>query len=157
MTFRLLSWNIEGFSKKVNDSELMDYLSSFDIFGLLETWECCPDGFENIFPEHSCLFMPAVKVSKYGRAMSGIMVYIKTKLMQYVKRLFTECNFGIFLLLDKTFIGLDKNTVLCFIYLPPEKSPFYHDADVVGIGLLENMITKLGAMKEETDLVIMGD
>ena len=80
-----MSWNIEGFPQKIFDIELLNYLVQFDVFGLLETWECTSDLFENLFPSHQCLFCPAIKGSKFGRAMSGVMVYIKNELMNYVK------------------------------------------------------------------------
>lgn len=139
------------------DKELLSYLSRFDVFGLLETWECLPEQFTNIFPTHHCLFCPAVRSSRFGRAMSGTIVYVKNELMKYVKRLYQECNFGIFLLFDKTVFGLDKNIVICFIYLPPDHSPFYVNTDLSGIALLENRISKLEALNEDVDLIILGD
>ena len=84
---RFLVWNIEEFSNKLEDHELMSYLSSYDIFGLLETWECSSDQFVNMFPSHHCQFLSALKRSNVGRAMSGVIGYAKTYLLKYVKRL----------------------------------------------------------------------
>ena len=34
----LLTWNIEGLKKYINDSALKDYFYQFDVVGLEETW-----------------------------------------------------------------------------------------------------------------------
>ena len=60
ITLSILCWNIEGICSKLYDQELLDYLSSFDIFALLETWECSQEGWPCLFPNHECLFSPAV-------------------------------------------------------------------------------------------------
>lgn len=83
---------------------------------------------------------PATKKPKYGRAMSGVMVYVQHELMRHVKRLYQECDFGIILLFDKILFCHDKNNVVCFVYLPPEHSPFYDGREIVGISMLENLI-----------------
>ena len=89
--------------------------------------------------------------------MSGVIVYVKSELMKYVKRLYNECDFGIILQFGRGLFGFDKSTVVCFIYLPPDNSPFYDDNDTDGIGFLENLIIKFNTLNEDVNIVILGD
>ena len=58
---------------------------------------------------------------------------------------------------DKLLFGLEKSTVACFIYLPPDNSPFYKGRDSTGIGLLENLILKFNSLNEDVNILILGD
>ena len=89
--------------------------------------------------------------------MSGVAVYIKHGLMKYVKRLYNNSKLGIFLRLDKEVFGLTRNTILCFIYLPPENSPFYRNTDLRGIHLLESELTTPEITNEGAHCIILGD
>ena len=131
----ILCWNIEGTSSKLYDQELLDYLSNFDIFTLLETWECSQEGLTNLFPGHECLFCPAVRQSQYVRAMSGIAVFIKHSIVKHFKRLTSDCKFGVFLEADKQLFNLERSLIICFIYLPPDNSPFYKNTETNGVKL----------------------
>ena len=61
-----MCWNIEGISNKLYDKEILDYLTDFDIFALVEIWESSEDNLLHLFPNHKCLFCPAVRSSQYG-------------------------------------------------------------------------------------------
>ena len=150
-----MCWNIEGISNKLYDTEILNYLSNFDIFALVETSESSEDNLLNL-PNHKCLFCPAVRSSQYGRAMSGIGVYIRNSLVQYFKRLTSDCRFGIFLEADKQLFSLEEN-LLCFIYLPPDNSPFYRNVDTCGIKCVENHMLKPEIARFGTSMLILGD
>ena len=152
-----MCWNIEGISNKLYDTEILDYLSNFDIFALVETWESSENNLLNLFPNHKCLFCPAVRSSQYGRAMSGIAVYIRNSLVQYFKRLTSDCRFGIFLEADKQLFSLEESLLLCFIYLPPDNSPFYRNVDTCGIKCLENHMLKPEIARFGANMLILGD
>ena len=45
----------ESLFNKIYDHEILEYVSGFDIFGLLETWETLPDTVLNLFLNHTVL------------------------------------------------------------------------------------------------------
>lgn len=63
---KIAGWNIEGFLSKLEFAELIDYLSSFDIFALFETWTIEEKDVVNLFEDFKCFFNPAEKHKKYG-------------------------------------------------------------------------------------------
>ena len=89
--------------------------------------------------------------------MSGVAVYIKHDLMEYIKRLYNNSKLGIFLRLEKEVFCLTRNTILCFIYLPPENSPLCRNTDLRGIHLLESELTTPEITNEGAHLIILGD
>ena len=89
------------------------------------------------------MFCPAKKESKFGRPMGGVIVYLKNYLKTYVHQLVSDCNFGIFIQIDKIVFGTDRDIVLAFIYIPPYNSPFYNNEELSGIELLEHRFMSL--------------
>ena len=127
------------------------------IFGLSETWECLEDLSNNAFPSHVCYFLPAEKVSRHGRAMAGLSVYIKPSFATHVKRIWDNCSFGIILSVDKTVFNTQKPLILAFVYLPTMDSPFYNNKLYRGIKLLEYQLLDLPLEIENYELIICGD
>ena len=89
--------------------------------------------------------------------MAGIVVFVRRTIMRNFKRLNCDCTFGIFLEVDKHLFNLDHSIIMCFVYLPPEKSPFYRDYETEGVKLLENELLKLELVDKNDYLIIMGD
>ena len=93
----ILSWNINGLRNKLTDFEFIAYLERFDIFSVIETWENVKsDDILNLFPNHFSIFCAAEKVSKFGRAMGGIIVFIKKQYKQFISEINCACIFSIF-------------------------------------------------------------
>ena len=89
--------------------------------------------------------------------MSGIAVYIRNPLVNFFKRFTPDCRFGIFLKADKQLFSLEESLLLCFIYLPPDNSPFYGNADTCGIKCLENHLLKPEIARLGANILILGD
>ncbi|MEW8542874.1 MAG: reverse transcriptase family protein, partial [Candidatus Thiodiazotropha sp.] len=134
---------------------MLMYLSQFDIFSLSETWVLNRELVENILPSHTCYFCAAIKTKSLGRAMAGLTVYVRTSLSQHVKRIKSQCDFAIFLQLDKIIAKTDKDIVFCFPYIPPETSTYYDNKQLKGISLLENEILDIDI--NNVYLIIAGD
>lgn len=84
--------------------------------------------------------------------MSGIVVYINHAVSKPVKRIYTKL--AILLLFDKTVFNLERDLIMCFIYLPTENSPCFGTS---GIKLLENYLLKPEFMNLDANLLIMRD
>ena len=95
------------------------------IIGLLETWVEDQSLINHVLPDFDRYFFNAVKRSKFGRPMAGLVVYINRSISKYIKRISEETSFEIFLIIDKALFQSEKHVLLCFVYLPPTGSPFY--------------------------------
>ena len=82
---RFASWNIEGLSGKLDDSEFVSNLNKFDILSLIETW--LPHASSNIQVDGFYSFSKCRKtVSKNSRRSSGgITIFVKSTLRKGIK------------------------------------------------------------------------
>ena len=154
----ILSWNINGLRNKLTDFEFIAYLERFDIFSVIETWENVEsDDISNLFPNHFSIFCAAKKVSKFGRAMGGIIVFIKKQYKQFISEINVACTFSIFVTYKKTMFGYDKDLLLAFTYLPPQGSPFYDNKAMNEIALFEDAILKVLSKVSDIHMLFLGD
>ena len=62
-----------------------------------------------------------------------------------------------FLEVNHLLFKLGHKLIMSFIYLPPDRSPFYANTDATGIKLLENHLLKPEIMNLDAKLIILGD
>ena len=114
---KLLSWNIDGLRSKLDDIDFIKYLNSFDIFGLIETWEISlSEQMTSLFPKFNIYVCEAIKQAKFGRAMAGVFVFVRKEYDQFITRLNTECKFAVFLNCSKRIFKVPyyfNNSVFC--------------------------------------------
>lgn len=157
-TFNILTWNIDGITNKLNDKDFINYLLSFDIFCVLETWlQTLSDDISSMFSGHICIFVPAKKLSRFGRAMGGIILFINKTYEKYIRNIEISCEFGIFLKVKKEFLQLDKDLILSCMYLPPQGSPFYDELQINGMDLFEDVFVTLFSQFSDCYFLTMGD
>ena len=152
-----MCWNIEGLKNKLYDDDSVNFLKSFGIFGLTEIWSCDQFELRDVLNEYFCLFCPAKKDKKFGRPMGGVAVYLKNYLKTYVHQLVHDCNFGIFIQINKTVFGTDRDIILAFVYIPPYGSPFYKTEALSCIELLEHRFMSLPINLSEYYFILCGD
>lgn len=154
----ILSWNIDGLRNKLTDFEFISYLERYDIFSILEKWETVKsDDILNLFPNHFSIFCAAEKVSKFGRAMGGIIVFIRKQYEQFVSEINISCNFSVFIPCKRTLFGYDKDLLLAFTYLPPHGSPFYDNEAMDEVALFEDAILKVVSKVSDVYMLLLGD
>ena len=72
-----ITWNVDGILSKLDDSDFISYISSFDFICMVETFV---DHFQSsLFPEHTDFCSPALKLSDHGRRSGGFVTLIKKK------------------------------------------------------------------------------
>ena len=49
-----MCWNIDGVQNKFEFQSMIDYLKSYNVFGLLGTWEINLEKYSKLFPDHKC-------------------------------------------------------------------------------------------------------
>ncbi|CAC5415300.1 unnamed protein product [Mytilus coruscus] len=141
------SWNIRGLGDKYTDDLFIDNIKS-DINVILETWkrENAETQIENFVSISKC----RKKHKKSKRHSGGIIIYIKKEIFKGITNLSkasTSPN-RIWLKLDKSFFGYEKDLFLCAVYIPPYNSTHLDD----DFQNLENEIVKF-AVKGEIALI----
>ena len=63
----------------------------------------------------------------------------------------------IFLKLKKTFFQLSKDTIVGFVYIPPQGSPFYNTNEGNGIVMLHTVIEIIMLKYDDFNLILTGD
>lgn len=82
---KILSYNIHGLENKIANVGFFDYVRSFDIFSLLETHVVADktSNFNKYFANYNIYWIPAIKLSKFGRAIGGSLFGIKKTLKNF--------------------------------------------------------------------------
>ena len=82
----------------------------FDMFCIIETWELMnSDMIKNTFADYVSIFCAAEKTARYGRAMGGIIVFIKEEFKEYFSEIDVSCNFAIFIKCNKALFNVEKD------------------------------------------------
>ena len=87
----LLTWNIEGLKKYINDPTLKDYFYQFDVVGLEESLADFQGEFDSFLQDYTCF--DDVRVRGRGlRNSGGVNVFVRNSIMRKfkVKRLFSD-------------------------------------------------------------------
>ena len=109
LRIRLASWNITGF----HVHKVEDFIDSFDILGSVETWTHQDSPIS--LPGYKHVHHTAKKLKKKSRRSGGILVYYKDTIGNGVK-LMSQCDYRIWLNLDKNFFGTEFDVYLAVIY-----------------------------------------
>lgn len=154
----LLNWNIEGLLSKSDLPGFKDFLASFDIICLTETFLQYPLSTKILGDDYETFSAEAKKVSYFGRASGGVMSLVHKRLLDKVHRLDTCTDNAIVFKIDKQLLYTEKDLIMVHIYIPPIQSTYYKDNKDKGLGieLLEDCIEQLLEI-HDAHLLICGD
>ena len=76
------TFNIEGFEKYKNDPDFIQYTSSFNIFGICETWAETESDFEHCLPYYERCVYVRQKPPRAVRNSEGVTVFVKNELVR---------------------------------------------------------------------------
>ena len=79
-----LSWNVGGLIGKLRDPDFVNYVTSFDVCCLQETFTFPSFDFSISFDEFLVFHSPAVRLSRMGRGSGGTLLLIKKSLSEFV-------------------------------------------------------------------------
>lgn len=123
-----LTWNVDGLWTKLMDPDFLDYVSSFDVVCLCETFLNSkfspPEKWSNFFP----FCCPAAKLSHHGRSSGGVVVLVRNEYYDFVSRVDVSCDQVIVLKFDKSLFNTDCDVFFVACYVPPSDSPAYNDS-----------------------------
>jgi exonuclease III len=151
-----LHWNVAGIASKLQDLDFIEYISSFDVVSLVETFV---DSFQStIFENNFAIFTkPALKFTRQGRHSGGIICLVRKSLLPYFKKLECSCHNHILFVFDKKLFGINKDVLFVCAYVHPESSPFYVAYDVDdGISYLEDCLTEK-LLSNDVEILLCGD
>ena len=70
-----LHWNVNGLLSKIQDSDFMSYLCTFDFVCIVETF--VEEIQSDVFVGYNVFCKPAVKFTRQGRCSGGVICLVK--------------------------------------------------------------------------------
>ena len=151
-------WNIAGLIPKLSDQDLVEYLNTFVILLLTETYTEHTFDHTIKFQEYNCNQINAVKLHGLGHPSGGIIMLTKKSLENLIT--FQEVNRDniIKCTIDKETWGTDKDIIILGTYVHPIDSKYYSDKDYHStLEHLEDMMMSDMDTGVEAHYVIAGD
>ena len=136
----------------------MGFILSHDFICLTETFltnELSTD----IFKEHVIFQKTAIKLSRQGRPSGGLICLVRKKFANYVKPVYSGIGNFVFILIDGSLLGLEKDVLYANAYVPPEGSPYYVTTGLSadGIAILEDNIIDNVLLDNDVYVLLNGD
>lgn len=119
-----MNWNIEGLLGKAGECDFIQYINTFDIVCLTETFLDFSSNLD-CFPEFVQFHRPGSKLSTQGRRSGGVSVLVKKRLENKVRLLDFDVDNIVLLQLDKELMMTDQHVILCATYICPADSVYY--------------------------------
>ena len=110
-------------------NDLCDFIQSFDIVGLGETFTLSGFDFGLKFPEHHALHCPATKYSKLGRPSGGLVILIRKKYSKFIELIDTQISHVLAFKIKKELFNTPKDLLMIMMYNHPKESVFYKHKD----------------------------
>ena len=138
-------WNIKGIkdvdgSFKTNYPEVFNRIKSHDVFCISEC-QCGEDDVP-IIPDYYCFKLCRGVNARNNRYYGGLIIYVKNDIRKGVKFLEHLNEDYVWLKMDKTFFGLDRDLYLCMLYIPPVSSTYYQKREHDTLSFIESDIQK---------------
>ena len=151
-------WNIEGLYEKLNFEGLCDFLQTFDILGLGETFTLPGFDFGVKLPDHVALHCPAKKYSKLGRPSGGLVLLIRKTLAPFIEIVETNLSHVLAIKIKKSLLNTAKDLLLVTIYNHPKESIFYKNKQYYStLEETEQFLANNIEEGKDCDIIINGD
>ena len=151
-------WNVEGLYEKLSFDGLCNFIQSFDILGLGETFTLPGFNFDIKFPDHLALHCPAKKYSKLGRPSGGLVLLIKKTIAPFIDIVETDLSHVLAIKIKKSLLKTQKDLLYVTLYNHPKESIFYKNKDYYStLEQVENFLAKNIEEDKDFDLIINGD
>ena len=148
--------NIGGNARvKCFSDDITEIIKSHDIFIIVESWlgknDNCPkiNGFMNYRNERK-------RKCKARRDSGGMLIYYRQDIGKGVQKVESTLKDAIWLKLDKSYFGLNKDLYFCTVYIPPRNSPTYVVSDD-GEDMHDTIAREIDIFSTLGDVAIIGD
>ena len=153
-----MCWNIEGLLGKMLDPDFVEYITSFDICCLCETFTSNLFDFNIHFKDFLVFHCPAVKFTRKGRASGGVILLIKNSLADYVQCIDTHIESVLCVRFSKSLFQSEKDVLFFGVYNHPVDSRFYIDKDYpCTLAMLEQFILTQLEESDDFHCIVGGD
>jgi len=149
---------VNGLFAKLSDSDFVEYVTSFDVCVLSETFTLPSFDFSIYFNDFIILHSPAVKLSRMGRNSGGLVILIRKRLSEFVKSIDTKHENILCSRLSKQLFGCEKDVLFVGLYNHPVGSAFYENKEYsCSLDLLEQFLLSQMESGEDPYFLIGGD
>ena len=153
-----VSWNLPAVLSKLEDADLVNYLTGFDIICLMETYLMKEFDSSFKFQSFNLLQSLACKLSATGRPSGGVIVLINKQLFPFITDLKSTIDNVICFKIDKTLFNFDKDIIFVVTYVHPIGSAYYKEGDRIStLEAIEDFLAELTETHSEASVVLAGD
>lgn len=149
-------WNINGYKhkgfNKYSDPRFLRELENKDILCLIET-HCSLDEALSL-QGYRAVHLVRPKSKRTNKISGGLSIYVKDNIRAGVKFLEHASNDYIWMRLDGTFFGLNKDLFICFLYNPPAYSSYSQTLDE---NIFDNIVNDVVKYSENGNILLAGD
>ena len=151
-------WNIEGLYEKLNFEGLCDFVQTFDVLGLGETFTLPGFDFGIKFPDYLALHCPAKKYTKLGRPSGGLVLLIRKSLAPFIEIVETNISHVLAIKIKKTLLNTTKDLLFVSVYNHPRESVFYKNKTYYStLEQVEQFLADNIEEGKDLDILINGD
>ena len=155
---RLLGWNAEGLFEKLGLNGVSEYINSFDIACLGETFTYSSFDFSIKFGDFIALHSPAKKFNFRGRPSGGLVVLVRKSLERFITIIDTKISHIICFKIAKELLNSAKDILFLGTYVHPSDSVFYTDEDhECTLEAMEQFLLDQMEEGDDNDYLIVGD
>ena len=142
-------------NSRLSEPGFLDYILSFDICCLLETFTAENFDFNILCNDFEIFHSPAVRLSRFGRRSGGAVLLVKKALTDQINRV--ECSHDSMLILRMSNYFATDFFLIC-AYVPPIDSPYYSSKEIkCNITLIEEELLRLHEDYPQASVLICGD
>ena len=155
---RIGAWNVGGLFEKLSRNGVSDYINSFDIACLGETFTLSSFDFNIKFGDFKALHNPAKKINIRGRPSGGLVILIRKTLERFITIIETKINHVLCFKISKELLNTCKDILFIGTYVHPADSVFYLDEDhSCTLEAVEQFMLDELEEGEECNYIIAGD
>ena len=157
-SLKFLNWNLEGLLEKINLDGFCDFINSFHIIGLGETFTNSNFDFSIKFKDFDAIHCPAEQFSHHGRPSGGLVLLVKKTLKDMVEKIETGISHVLSIKIKKEFLGTSQDLLYICTYIHPVGSIFYSNKDYQNtLEEIEQFILDQTEGRNDLDIILGGD
>ena len=155
---RWMAWNSEGLFEKLSLNGVCEYINSFDIVCLGETFTFSSFDFSIKFGDYIPLHSSAKKFNIRGRPSGGLVVLVRKSLERFITIIETKISHVLCFKIAKNLLNTTKDILFIGTYVHPSESIFYSDEDHdCTLEAVEQFMLDQLEDEEECQYILAGD
>ena len=154
----ILNWNIGGLLDKICLDGFCDFINSFDIVGLSETYTNLRFDFSIKFKDFIVKHCPAENFSYLGRPSGGLVLFIRKSISDMIELVDTGISHVLGIKIKKEYLNSNKDVLFINTYIHPVGSVFYSNKEYANtFDEIEQFILDQTDQGNDVDIIIGGD